>query len=592
MFFTSRCNLDCRYCASRGLIDRGEHRTLSFDEMARAVELFCGYAGSGERRGRVITFTGGEPFLEFDVLSRTIRHIRRLRERFEITVATNGTLLSDEKVDFFRRHRVSLTLSLDGGKRVNDAFRVFRADKAASVHDAVLANLRRMRRDSVEYLYCAATLMSSTLPSVVESMDALLDLGFHHVDLGLGLYEVWTPERLERVRRAARALKERCIRRFDPAALSRGGGDVFRVSFMDDFGAEDRSFRTSVYLSPDGVFFPSASLCCAAAPPARYAVGDLRRGVDFRRLARVHSEVSRFMGTPAPPGNRYLYARLHGRDPARMLEGLQELDRILDEEFGCIARAEGLIRKHRKAGAFERFAREPKHRGKGEIGAFAVRLGGDLRRTREAVDYLLHSPGDEKDLVLRAEDLAASFESVEGAAFYAVLKSRLLGKRLRVAVEGGSKGLGPEQLRFLRDHGILFGYAVVPFGRLDAGRLAERVEHALKKGFERVKLELRGSEGLWSDAELGAMGEGLRALEKTLAMAAARGTGPWLLNLAWGREAGLGEGAADPRAVEEFRGGLDGMRRRLEALGRRRTAFRPLLDGLAGMDRACSGFLA
>ncbi|MFA5139163.1 MAG: radical SAM protein [Elusimicrobiota bacterium] len=551
LYLTSRCNLECRYCPSARLASAGEARSLGVDDLVRAVDLFAEAGAPGASR-RVIAFMGGEPFLEFEAVSRAIDHIRAQREGFEVCIATNGTLLAEPKLRFLLERDVNVAVSLDGGKALNDSLRRFRRAPRKSVFDAVARNLKNLPEPMVRRLHGMVTVTPETAPCAAAEMEALLRLGFSHLDLSFDYYELWTTEKIARMRGALGRIRELCIRRFSDRCLSSEGGDGFGISFMQDSWAKDETAFGSLYLSPDGLFFPCSTLCWSESG-REYAVGSLRDGVDRAKVALIHGEVADFAPqAPCPPIDRYFYALLEGLDPRRMLEGLDEVDAMVEREMGCLAGLERRIRKHKKAGLFEGFEREPARKARSEVPFLAIPVGLDARdaleRARQAADYCLHSPGDGKCLAFRAADLGACFAAVEGAALYSILKARRLGKRLRVLIEGDAEGLDAEALRFIRDNGFFLGttgrwtpdahYAVLRFGRETAAGLGR-----MAGGAERVRLELRGSEGLWSDDELDAMARGLEEL--------AQRDGPALLDLAWA------EDDADPRAARELRRGLD-----------------------------------
>ena len=69
-----------------------------------------------------INFFGGEPMLEYDTVIRPLVEWLHdeLKERFRFSITTNGTLLTDERMGFMRRHGFGLLLSMDGNKPVQD----------------------------------------------------------------------------------------------------------------------------------------------------------------------------------------------------------------------------------------------------------------------------------------------------------------------------------------------------------------------------------------------------------------------------------------------------------------------------------------
>ena len=96
IFVTTRCNLDCTYCSSRELVSSGE-KTITLKRLTRAIDLFSLHAvpqrfhrmEKSQFTQRVISFTGGEPMLEFGLLREAVNYIRNKSEKFTIIVNTN-----------------------------------------------------------------------------------------------------------------------------------------------------------------------------------------------------------------------------------------------------------------------------------------------------------------------------------------------------------------------------------------------------------------------------------------------------------------------------------------------------------------------
>ncbi|HEV2720448.1 MAG TPA: GTP 3',8-cyclase MoaA [Thermoanaerobaculia bacterium] len=119
---TDRCNFRCVYCMPKEIFgpDFAYSRRedlLTFEEIARVATLFVQAAGVEK-----IRLTGGEPLLRRD-LERLIEMLARIRGLADLTLTTNGALLTREKARTLRDAGLGrITISLDS---LDDA--VFRA---------------------------------------------------------------------------------------------------------------------------------------------------------------------------------------------------------------------------------------------------------------------------------------------------------------------------------------------------------------------------------------------------------------------------------------------------------------------------------
>ena len=89
---TRRCNLNCRGCYSK-LLHSSQEEEIS---AARFAEIL---AEAGELGMAIIMLAGGEPLLCREMLEAAAKHRRAV-----FPVFTNGTLLDDGYLSFFRRN--------------------------------------------------------------------------------------------------------------------------------------------------------------------------------------------------------------------------------------------------------------------------------------------------------------------------------------------------------------------------------------------------------------------------------------------------------------------------------------------------------
>ena len=143
------CNLDCSYCyAQGGQISNGPS-AMSPDVLRLALEKLVPHDGS-----LVISFLGGEPLLELDllrqavVLGNALGAERGTRVRYALT--TNGTLIDEPRRIFLKDHISHLAVSLDGPPALTDACRRFKSGQG-SVGNMVEKNLEYLRQSGVAF---------------------------------------------------------------------------------------------------------------------------------------------------------------------------------------------------------------------------------------------------------------------------------------------------------------------------------------------------------------------------------------------------------------------------------------------------------
>jgi cyclic pyranopterin phosphate synthase len=104
---TDRCNLRCLYCMPReGIHLRAHEDILSFEEIARVVRAAVGLGV------RTVRLTGGEPLARKGLVD-LVRMLRDVSGLQELTLTTNGTLLSSMAMPLAKAGLARVNVSLD-----------------------------------------------------------------------------------------------------------------------------------------------------------------------------------------------------------------------------------------------------------------------------------------------------------------------------------------------------------------------------------------------------------------------------------------------------------------------------------------------
>lgn len=110
---TDRCNLRCSYCIPKGFNDfETPDHCLTFDELMRVVRAFVRL---GTKRFRL---TGGEPLVRKN-LTDLVHRIKKIDEVEDLSITTNGTLLTSHAKSLFEAGLDRLNISLDSLNRKN-----------------------------------------------------------------------------------------------------------------------------------------------------------------------------------------------------------------------------------------------------------------------------------------------------------------------------------------------------------------------------------------------------------------------------------------------------------------------------------------
>lgn len=141
---SEKCNLACKYCfvgeasSKRSMLS---NRDMTIETAEKAIRFFVKQLElSGidfsEEKSQIIFF-GGEPLINYNVLRYVAQRVNELKKTHSVlqsaqmTVITNGTLLSRERLLEMRSLGVSVNISIDGSTEIANSMRVYPSGKPA-----------------------------------------------------------------------------------------------------------------------------------------------------------------------------------------------------------------------------------------------------------------------------------------------------------------------------------------------------------------------------------------------------------------------------------------------------------------------------
>ena len=130
MYFipTTDCNLRCKYCFVEDDDRKISSSYMSKETAEKGLELFAKLTENAKKIS--ITFYGGEPLLNPDIVYHSMRYIRALEASgafkcpVEISLLTNGTLVDDNTVKTILETKAKVAVSIDGPRELHDASRI------------------------------------------------------------------------------------------------------------------------------------------------------------------------------------------------------------------------------------------------------------------------------------------------------------------------------------------------------------------------------------------------------------------------------------------------------------------------------------
>ncbi len=152
---TESCNLNCEYCVYSGcyIYERSHSdKKMTFEIAKKALKFF--FERNKKSEIIAVTFYGGEPLLNFNLIQKCISFIqnnfeKKITNKLIFAITTNGTLLNRKIIDFLVKHNFSILISLDGPQEIHDRYRRYKTGLGS--FSKIMKNLEFFNKRYSEY---------------------------------------------------------------------------------------------------------------------------------------------------------------------------------------------------------------------------------------------------------------------------------------------------------------------------------------------------------------------------------------------------------------------------------------------------------
>lgn len=139
------CNLNCTYCYISA--SSKSRKMLSKESFLEILD----FLKNEKNHSIILYFTGaGEPTLNFNLLKQIPNIcIENGFNKCSFDLTTNGTIFTDEMIDFFKLNKFTIHISFDGDEKTHNASRIY-LDGRGSFND-VFNNIKLLQKNDIEF---------------------------------------------------------------------------------------------------------------------------------------------------------------------------------------------------------------------------------------------------------------------------------------------------------------------------------------------------------------------------------------------------------------------------------------------------------
>jgi uncharacterized protein len=144
---TQKCNFRCTYCIysedSSPYQRNHSDVEMTTESAEKAVDFL--FSHSRDINSVNIGFYGGEPLLRYDLIRHVVKYVseKYYGKKITYSITTNGSLLTDEMVEFFIEHEIYPMISFDGPREIHDKYRRF-AHNGKGTYEVVVNKLKHI----------------------------------------------------------------------------------------------------------------------------------------------------------------------------------------------------------------------------------------------------------------------------------------------------------------------------------------------------------------------------------------------------------------------------------------------------------------
>ena len=279
LHLTDNCNLDCKYC-----IDNKKDKNIDIEKIKMIIDNIV----EEKQKYATINFYGGEPLLQKQIIKDTLDYInsKKSKTKFEYGITTNGTLLTDEDIEFFNNNKFShVALSIDGTSEAHDINRITK--DGHRTHKLVEENAKKLL-NGFENVVSMSVISNNNVKYLPESTKYLINLGFKKINFLINYHCDWKDDDLEMFRQklseVSKIYEEEILKEnnIEIILLDTKINDYIKGNNCND---ECSLGIKSINVSTDGDYYP----CTTFVGDKKYVIGNYSDGVDVNAREQMRA---------------------------------------------------------------------------------------------------------------------------------------------------------------------------------------------------------------------------------------------------------------------------------------------------------------
>jgi len=183
LYITNQCNLNCSYC----FVDKSEE-VMKIQTYKKIFEEY-------KEKINSITFFGGEPLLQFELIKQIIEYNEKNNYRYNYIINTNGINIDNNIIELCKKNNILLNISLDGNKKSNSKNRF-----DAKIFKLVERNIKAIKKEGIQFII-NYVITTNNIKYITESIKYFLNNDFMDICFLIDYDAIWSKKHIEELRK-------------------------------------------------------------------------------------------------------------------------------------------------------------------------------------------------------------------------------------------------------------------------------------------------------------------------------------------------------------------------------------------------------
>ncbi len=299
IWVTTACNMKCKYCYE-GIEKENLYLTKSTAE--QAIKYILSHLEQINPDYLIISFHGGEPLLNFDIIKYLHVTLRNLLANLSIPLhfwITTNLLILNEEIKYFLVNNIdNLSISIDGTPFFHDANRI--KQNGEGTYDLVSKNAIQLLKERKD-IRARMTINKSNYKGLYENVIHLYDFGFREIIPVIDIYESkWTKTNFSVIQEQIERLTEFLVEK-------ENSNIPLNLGLIKNMGMKLKNSPcdggiTSISIDPLGYIYP----CKQSVNHKQFIIGDIYSGIDASQIEKL-IELDKIPNTRCSKCSRYHY---------------------------------------------------------------------------------------------------------------------------------------------------------------------------------------------------------------------------------------------------------------------------------------------